>query len=56
MPTDIPLFESHLDGYTISTDPSRLDMLVIHRFLATEAYWRLGIPLPVLIDPDKYQS
>jgi GNAT superfamily N-acetyltransferase len=28
--------------YTISTDPSRLDLAVIHRFLSLEAYWALG--------------
>jgi GNAT superfamily N-acetyltransferase len=32
------------DGYEISTDPGRLDLPVIRRFLAEEAYWSLGIP------------
>jgi GNAT superfamily N-acetyltransferase len=32
------------DGYTISTDPGRLDLAAIHGFLTT-AYWSPGIPL-----------
>ena len=32
------------DGYSISTDPNRLDLEVIHRFL-TESYWAAGIPM-----------
>ena len=35
------------DEYTISTDPSRLDVGVIHGFLTT-AYWSPGLPLEVL--------
>ena len=44
----IPLFESHLSGFTLSTDPARLDIPAIHRFLSTEAYWCQGIPLAVV--------
>jgi len=29
----------------ISTDKAELDLALIHRFLATEAYWSRGIPL-----------
>ncbi|HEY0197615.1 MAG TPA: GNAT family N-acetyltransferase [Rhodanobacter sp.] len=32
----------------ISTDKDRLDVGLIHRFLSTEAYWSLGIPLQVV--------
>lgn len=32
------------DGFTISTDPARLDLDVVHGFLAT-CYWSPGIPL-----------
>jgi N-acetylglutamate synthase-like GNAT family acetyltransferase len=28
----------------ISTDPSRLDVAVIHRYLSQESYWAQGIP------------
>ncbi len=34
-------------GYTISTDPGRLDRAVIHEFLAA-SYWSPGIPRAVL--------
>ena len=36
------LFESTRDGFTVSTDPARLDMDLIHRTLATESYWAEG--------------
>ena len=32
------------DDYAISTDPTRLDIAVIHGFLANESYWSPGIP------------
>jgi GNAT superfamily N-acetyltransferase len=48
MDTDIPTIESRQPGFIVSTDPARLDILVIHRFLSEEAYWCQGIPLPVL--------
>jgi GNAT superfamily N-acetyltransferase len=32
------------DGYEISTDPSRLDVELIHRWLSQDAYWALGRP------------
>ena len=35
------------DGYTISTDPARLDLGAIHGFLTT-SYWSPAIPLAVL--------
>lgn len=48
MYTDIPLYECRRDGFTISTDPTLLDLPAIHRFLAAEAYWCPGIPLAVV--------
>jgi GNAT superfamily N-acetyltransferase len=33
-----------LAGYEISTDPERLDLDMIHRFLTEESYWSRGIP------------
>jgi GNAT superfamily N-acetyltransferase len=44
----IPIFEASQPGFTISTDPLRLEVSTIHRFLSTEAYWCLGIPLEVV--------
>jgi GNAT superfamily N-acetyltransferase len=33
--------------FTISTDPSRLDLPWIHNYLTNEAYWARGITFPV---------
>jgi GNAT superfamily N-acetyltransferase len=41
---DFPSREWQRDGFTISTDPARLDFGVIHGFL-TSCYWSEGIPL-----------
>lgn len=35
--------EHHRDGFTVSTDPSRLDVDAVHSFLTT-SYWAEGIP------------
>lgn len=34
--------------YEIATDPDRLDLEVIHKFLAEESYWSPGIPRAVV--------
>jgi GNAT superfamily N-acetyltransferase len=31
--------------FTISTDPARLDIALIHRYLSEDSYWAKGIPL-----------
>jgi GNAT superfamily N-acetyltransferase len=36
------------DGYEMSTDPGRLDLDVVHRWLSTDAYWALGRPRDVV--------
>ena len=36
------MHESHRDGYTVSTDPARLDVDLIHGFLTT-SYWAEGV-------------
>ena len=46
MPT--PFVEFQQEGYTISTDPSRLDIDTIHAYLANESYWASGIPLAIV--------
>lgn len=33
---------------TISTDKSRLDVALIHRFLSQQSYWALNIPLDIV--------
>jgi GNAT superfamily N-acetyltransferase len=39
--------EAHRDGYTVSTDPARLDLAAVHQFLST-SYWAPGLPFDVL--------
>jgi ribosomal protein S18 acetylase RimI-like enzyme len=39
--------EHHRDGFTVSTDPDRLDAGAIHAFLST-SYWAEGIPRELL--------
>jgi GNAT superfamily N-acetyltransferase len=41
------LYEWRRDPYRISTDPSQLDLSVVHGFLTT-CYWAVGIPLDVV--------
>ena len=36
------------DGYLISTDPARLDIPMIHQYLAEESYWAKKIPVEVV--------
>ncbi len=37
-----------LDDYEISADPDRLDVEVIHKFLAEDSYWSPGIPRSIV--------
>ena len=39
--------EWHRDGFTVSTDPARLDMDMLHGFLST-CYWSRDIPREVM--------
>ena len=34
----------HPAGYTLSTDPARLDIVAIHHWLSEESYWAKHIP------------
>ena len=34
--------------YDISTDPARLDIVLIHRWLSEQSYWAAGIPRDVI--------
>ncbi len=36
------------DDYEISTDKERLDLAMIHDFLANQSYWAKGIPFAVM--------
>lgn len=42
-----PVIEAERNGYRVSTDRSRLDLVAVHRFLST-SYWSPGLPLEVL--------
>ncbi len=39
--------EAHRDGFTVSTDPARLDLDLIHGYL-TRSYWAAGIPREIV--------
>lgn len=43
-----PIFELKQKGYVLSTDPARLDLGLIHRYLSEESYWARGIPCEVV--------
>jgi GNAT superfamily N-acetyltransferase len=36
------------DGYVLSTDPGRVDVDTVHRWLSLDAYWALGRPREVV--------
>lgn len=36
------------DGCTVSTDPARLDLALVQRWLAAESYWAKGVPPEVV--------
>ncbi len=42
--SEMPVVEYYRDGFSISTDKSRLDVDAIHAYLANESYWSPGIP------------
>jgi GNAT superfamily N-acetyltransferase len=46
--TSIDFAEYHQGGFVVSTDPSRLDLAVIHDFLARASYWARHVPLSVV--------
>lgn len=36
------------EGYSISTDPGKLDIYIIHQYLSEQSYWAQNIPLDVV--------
>lgn len=40
--TEVPVREWQRGEYTISTDPDRLDLPVIHDFISNQSYWAQG--------------
>ncbi len=41
------IIELHHGDHLISTDPARVDVAEVHRFLSEESYWATGRPLDV---------
>jgi hypothetical protein len=37
-----------VDAYEISTDPARLDVALIHRWLSEDSYWSKAIPREIV--------
>ncbi len=37
-----------IEAYSISTDPGKMDIPLIHRYLSQESYWAQNIPLEVV--------
>ena len=42
------IIDTHPAGYLFSTDPARLDVAAIHRWLSEESYWARHIPRPTV--------
>lgn len=40
--------EEKRGGYTLTTDPTRMQTSVIHAWLSRESYWAAGVPLEVV--------
>jgi GNAT superfamily N-acetyltransferase len=44
----VQILDVQRGDYLISTDPSKLDLVVIHGYLSNESYWAQGRPLDVM--------
>ncbi|MEA2574421.1 MAG: hypothetical protein QOH93_1719, partial [Chloroflexia bacterium] len=42
------VYEWHRDEYSISTDPDKLDLEVVHGFLSNDSYWAQGRSLEAI--------
>ena len=40
--------ESRGGDYVISDDPARVDLVTVHQWLSTDAYWSQGVPLDIV--------
>lgn len=49
-PAKPDFLEVRRDGYTISSNPSKLDLKYVLKFLTTEAYWSQGIDPTLIIE------
>lgn len=41
-------YQAEKDSYYISTDPSRLNLQVIHHYLSVDSYWAQHIPFAIV--------
>jgi N-acetylglutamate synthase-like GNAT family acetyltransferase len=48
MNTQPNILEVRQGDYLISTDPSKLDLEVIHQFLSQQSYWATDIPMEIV--------
>jgi len=55
MEVPLEIVEYHREGYLISTDPSRLNLEFIHRFLSQESYWAAGRSMEVVNKMERIQ-
>ncbi|MBL0182198.1 MAG: GNAT family N-acetyltransferase [Chitinophagaceae bacterium] len=42
------IYETIKGDFIISTDKTKLDVVLIHRYLCTESYWAKNIPMPIV--------
>ena len=42
------LYEVTQDEYSISTNPAKIDVVMVHQYLSEESYWAKNIPLTVV--------
>ncbi len=47
-------YEKENDGYTLTTDNSRMDLAMIHQYLCEDSYWAKGIPIEVVATSIKH--
>ncbi|WP_245290986.1 hypothetical protein [Sinorhizobium fredii] len=40
---DLPAYEIERDGYRLSTDRTKLDLDLVHSYLAGDSYWARGL-------------
>jgi GNAT superfamily N-acetyltransferase len=41
---ELQIIEEQKGDFQLSTDPTKLDLKVVHHFLSTDSYWSKGIP------------
>jgi GNAT superfamily N-acetyltransferase len=44
----LPLLEYHREDFLISTDPLKVDLNMVHNYLAHESYWASGVLIEIV--------